>query len=131
QTCIAPDYALVPEGAVDAFVDEAVCAASRFYPDPLHGTDYTAIVSERHYARLTGWLAEAGQAGARVVPLIPGHEPDPLARRIPPVAATGAPEACALAREEILGPVLPVVAYRWLDEAHRYVMGRPRPLALY
>jgi acyl-CoA reductase-like NAD-dependent aldehyde dehydrogenase len=131
QTCIAPDYALAPDGAVEAFLAEAGRAARALYPDLLHSPDYTAIVNDRHFARLAGWLAEAETAGARLVPLLPGLAPDPRSRRMPPVAVVGAPETCALMREEIFGPLLPVVAYRSLDEAIRYVACRPRPLALY
>jgi aldehyde dehydrogenase (NAD+)/coniferyl-aldehyde dehydrogenase len=131
QTCIAPDYALVPERAIEAFLGDASRAAKAFYPDPLKSPDYTAIVSDRHYDRLMRWLDEAKEAGARVVPLMPGVDPEPQSRRIPPVAVIGAPDHCALMREEIFGPLLPVVAYRSLDEAIDYVARRPRPLALY
>jgi acyl-CoA reductase-like NAD-dependent aldehyde dehydrogenase len=131
QTCIAPDYALVPAGALEDFLDEAERAAIVLYPNPLTSADYTAIVNRRHYDRLIGWLAEAEAAGARIVPLVPGCAPDPQSRRIPPVAVIGARPDCALMREEIFGPVLPVVACASLDEAIGYVMRRPRPLALY
>jgi aldehyde dehydrogenase (NAD+)/coniferyl-aldehyde dehydrogenase len=131
QTCIAPDYVLVPAGAVEGFLREAARAAGELYPDPLKSPDYTAIINDRHYDRLTGLLAAAEQDGARLVPLVPGSAPDPQSRRIPPVAVVGAPDHCTLMREEIFGPVLPVVGYRTLDEAIRYVARRPRPLALY
>jgi acyl-CoA reductase-like NAD-dependent aldehyde dehydrogenase len=131
QTCIAPDYALVPAGGLDAFLQEASRAAGEFYPDRLRSPDYTAIVNDRHFERLLRWLSEAKAAGARVVPLMSGLEPDAHSRRIPPVAVIGAPDDCALMREEIFGPLLPVVTYGSLDEAIGYVAGRPRPLALY
>jgi acyl-CoA reductase-like NAD-dependent aldehyde dehydrogenase len=131
QTCIAPDYALVPAGDLDAFVREASLAASQLYPDPLSSPDYTAIINQRHYDRLMGWLAEAETAGARVIPLIPGFAPDAKKRRIPPVAVIGAPDHCAIMREEIFGPMLPLVAYDSLEVAISYVAARPRPLALY
>lgn len=131
QTCIAPDYALVPESALESFVGDASRAAQELYPEPLTSPDYTAIISGRHYDRLMRWLDEGKEAGARVVPLMPGIEFEPQSRRIPPVAVIGAPDHCALMREEIFGPILPVVAYRSLDEAIGYVARRPRPLALY
>jgi coniferyl-aldehyde dehydrogenase len=131
QTCVAPDYALVPADGLEAFLREASRAASRLYPDPLGSPDYTAIVNDRHYHRLTGWLAEAEAAGARTVPLIAGLAPDPRTRRIPPVAIIGAPDHCTLMREEIFGPLLPVVAYDSLPAAIGYIAARPRPLALY
>jgi acyl-CoA reductase-like NAD-dependent aldehyde dehydrogenase len=131
QTCIAPDYALVPTGTLDTFLREASRAASQFYPDPLDSPDYTAIVNERHYDRLMQWLAEAEAAGARVIPLVPGSAADAKTRRIPPLALIGTPDHCAIMREEIFGPVLPLVAYDSLKAAIAYVATRPRPLALY
>lgn len=131
QTCIAPDYVLVHESAIDAFLDDASRAARELYPEPLKNPDYTAIISDGHYDRLKHWLDEAKEAGARMVPLMPGLDPESRSRRIPPVAVIGAPDHCALMREEIFGPLLPVVAYRSLDEAIGYVARRPRPLALY
>jgi coniferyl-aldehyde dehydrogenase len=131
QTCIAPDYALAPADGVEEFLHAACRAASRLYPDPLSSPDYTAIVDQRHYDRLMSWLAEAEAAGARTVPLIAGFSPDAKTRRIPPIAVIGAPDHCAVMREEIFGPLLPVVAYDSLEAAISYVAQRPRPLALY
>jgi acyl-CoA reductase-like NAD-dependent aldehyde dehydrogenase len=131
QTCIAPDYALVPADRLDDFLQEASRAASQLYPDPLGSPDYTAIVNDRHYQRLMGWLTEAEAAGARTVPLIAGSAPDPKTRRIPPVAVIGAPDHCTMMREEIFGPWLPVVGYDSLPAAIGHVATRPRPLALY
>jgi acyl-CoA reductase-like NAD-dependent aldehyde dehydrogenase len=131
QTCIAPDYVLVPAGAVEAFVQEACRAAVGLYPDPLRTADYTAIINRHHYDRLVGWLAEAEARGARIVPLVPGCAPDAQSHRIPPVVVIGAPEECALMRQEIFGPILPVVGYPSLEAAIRYVASRPRPLAFY
>jgi acyl-CoA reductase-like NAD-dependent aldehyde dehydrogenase len=131
QTCIAPDYVLVPADDLDAFLREASRAATQFYPDPLASPDYTAVVNERHYQRLIRWLAQAQAAGARVVPLIAGFAADPGTRRIPPVAVIGAPQDCEIMREEIFGPLLPLVPYDSLEAAIGYVAARPRPLALY
>ncbi len=131
QTCIAPDYALVPAADVDAFVMEARRVVGECWPDPMRSPDYTAIVDARHFARLTGWLDEARARGAEIVVLTDGAAPDPATRRIPPTLVRGAPDDCRLMREEIFGPILPVVAYRDFDEALAYVNARPRPLALY
>jgi acyl-CoA reductase-like NAD-dependent aldehyde dehydrogenase len=131
QTCIAPDYVLVPARALDAFLTEAASAAQRLYPDVMHTADYSSIVNETHFGRLTAWLKDAQSMGARVVPLVAGCEPDPRTRRIPPTAIVGAPEHCSVMQEEIFGPLLPVVPYEALDEAIAYVAARPRPLALY
>ena len=131
QTCIAPDYALVPSVAIDTFLTEAAAAARRLYPNIMTTADYSSIVTDAHFARLTAWLREAQSSGARIVPLVDACEPDFRTRRFPPMAVLGAPENCSVMRNEIFGPLLPVIPYETLDDAIAYVAARPRPLALY
>jgi acyl-CoA reductase-like NAD-dependent aldehyde dehydrogenase len=132
QTCIAPDYVLLPKGSTAAFLEEARRVVDRCYPDMACSPDYTAIASERHFVRLTAWLAEAQAAGARVVPLSGSLlAPDPATRRMPPQALLDAKDDLQVMQEEIFGPLLPVLEYDGLDEAIRHVNARPRPLALY
>jgi acyl-CoA reductase-like NAD-dependent aldehyde dehydrogenase len=132
QTCIAPDYALVPAARLREFVDAARRAAAACYPDPLRSPDYTSIIDARHFARLVGYIDEARAQGAEVLTLGPADAaPEPGTRRIPPTLLVGAPDACRVMREEIFGPILPVVAYASFDDALAYVNARPRPLALY
>ncbi|MEO8486118.1 MAG: coniferyl aldehyde dehydrogenase [Betaproteobacteria bacterium] len=131
QTCIAPDYALVPSARVDAFVDAMGEALTALYPDPMRGADYTSIVDERHYARLVGLIEEARAKGARIVTLPAGAAPDPATRRIPPTLVIGANDTMRILREEIFGPLLPVEAYATLDEAIATISRRPKPLAFY
>ena len=131
QTCIAPDYALVPAARVDAFVDAMREAVGALYPDPLRGDDYTSIVDERHYARLVALIDDARAQGARIVTLPAGAAPDAATRRIPPTLIVGATDAMAVMREEIFGPLLPIEGYATLDDAIAAVARRPHPLALY
>jgi acyl-CoA reductase-like NAD-dependent aldehyde dehydrogenase len=56
---------------------------------------------------------------------------DPATRRLPPVALLGVTDAMRLMRDEIFGPLLPVLPYRSLEQAIEQVNARPRPLALY
>jgi acyl-CoA reductase-like NAD-dependent aldehyde dehydrogenase len=132
QTCIAPDYALVPEGEVEAFVAAARRFVSAAYPDILHTPDFSTIVNERQFRRLVGYCEEATHKGARVVPLAAGEPHWDLAtRRFPPVALVGGNDQMHVMTQEIFGPILPIVPYKTLDEAIAYVNARPRPLALY
>ena len=127
QTCIAPDYALVPAEQVDGFAAAVMDAASRMYPTIAGNPDYTSIVSDRHHDRLHGLLREAEAGGARLL-----RSGDATAeRRIAPTVVLDPPLDGALMQEEIFGPVLPVIGYRDLDDAIRFVNERPRPLALY
>lgn len=136
QTCIAPDYVLLPEALREPFVEAARACAARLYPDlpgqPGHAgnPDYTTIISPRHFARLDSLVSDAARAGARVVPLsqLPS---DPERRRLAPVLLLDVPADATVMREEIFGPVLPLVTYRTLEEAIGYINARPRPLALY
>jgi acyl-CoA reductase-like NAD-dependent aldehyde dehydrogenase len=131
QTCIAPDYALVPASMVDAFVAAVAGAVRALYPDPARGDDYTSIVNERHYARLVALVDDARAKGATIVTVPDGASADPSTRRIPPTLVVGADDRMQVMHEEIFGPVLPVETYRTLDEAIAKVQGRPRPLACY
>jgi coniferyl-aldehyde dehydrogenase len=154
QTCIAPDYVLVPRGTEDAFIARARARVAKLYPDFSRNRDYTTIVSERHFERLTRLADEAVAGGARLHPLANAAEPEPdqrsgprrrsgsanlgavnaetaASRRFAPCIVTNAPEDCALMREEIFGPLLPLVPYDTLDDAIRYVNAHERPLALY
>jgi acyl-CoA reductase-like NAD-dependent aldehyde dehydrogenase len=131
QTCIAPDYALVPAAHEEGFVAAARRVVAECWPDPMRSPDYTSIVDARHFARLAGYLDEARARGGEVVTLAAGAAPDAATRRIPPTIVRDAPDDTRLMREEIFGPILPVVTYRDFDEALAYVTARPRPLALY
>jgi acyl-CoA reductase-like NAD-dependent aldehyde dehydrogenase len=137
QTCIAPDYVLVPAARVDAFVAAFERTAAAFYPRLLDNPDYTAIINDRHFQRLTGLVADARAKGARVVCVDPGGElgdgnpGNAASRKIAPAVLTGVTDAMSIMQNEIFGPLLPVVAYDSLDDAIAYVNGRPRPLALY
>lgn len=130
QTCIAPDYVLVPQAQVDEFVQACAAVVVRLYPGIDTSPDYATIVNSAHFDRLTGYLDEARAAGATVVPLT-DVTANPQTRRMPPIAIVGAPHTCALMRDEIFGPLLPIVGYSDFDAALAYVNARPRPLALY
>lgn len=132
QTCIAPDYVMVPAGRTREFVAAAQRVVAQCYPDILRTPDYSSIISERHFRRLLGLIEDARAKGAEAVPLAsPESAPDATTRRIPPLALFNVNEDMQIMQEEIFGPLLPVVPYRDLDEAIRYVNARPNPLALY
>jgi len=131
QTCIAPDYVLLPEGKREEFVTLAQATAEKLYPSLRDNPDYTSIVNERHYRRLQQLVAEAEAKGADVVELNPAAETLDGGRKLAPTLVIDPDEDLALMRDEIFGPVLPVKTYRTLDEAIQYVNRHPRPLALY
>ena len=132
QTCIAPDYVLVHESRAPALMDALRSSAERYYPTLARNPDYTAIVNDRHYERITRLVDDAVGRGARKVEINPASELlEPSARKIPPTLLTNVTDEMRVMQEEIFGPVLPVVPYTSLDDAIEYVNQRPRPLALY
>jgi coniferyl-aldehyde dehydrogenase len=131
QTCIAPDYVLVHESEREAFVGCLREYVAQGYPALRETDDYASIVNAAQHARLCGWLDEARAAGAKVVVLPDDAANDPAARVLAPTLVLNAPDSATLMREEIFGPVLPVVTYRDFGEVIEYVNARPRPLALY
>jgi coniferyl-aldehyde dehydrogenase len=130
QTCIAPDYVLVPAGREQAFVEAARAVVAKCWPELGNTPDYTAIVNERHYQRLQAYVEDARQRGARVEPLSPA-QPDAARRRLPPLALLDVNDEMRVMQDEIFGPLLPVLPYRDLDAAIAWVNQHPRPLALY
>ncbi|MGE0098345.1 MAG: coniferyl aldehyde dehydrogenase [Hydrogenophaga sp.] len=132
QTCIAPDYVLLPRGQEAAFEQAYAAAVAQLFPTIAGNPDYAAIVSDRHLARLTALLDEARAQGARVVDLSPSSGPTPASSRQmnPTLVFNPAPEL-RLMKEELFGPILPVLPYDTMDEAIAFINARPRPLAQY
>jgi coniferyl-aldehyde dehydrogenase len=137
QTCIAPDYVLVPRGEVDRFVQVLRASMARLYPTFRGNPDYTSIISARHLARLRELVADAGAQGARIIDLEPAvqtesaNAAESAGRQMAPVLLLGVHDHMRVMREEIFGPVLPIVPYDSLSDALAYVNHRERPLALY
>ena len=131
QTCVAPDYVLVNDKDKEALLNELRGAARRAYPTLADNPDYSSIINERHCQRLLQWLEEARAAGAEVEQINPAAEDWRPKRKFPLTLVQACPDDALLLREEIFGPILPVLSYDKFDEALAYVNARPRPLALY
>jgi coniferyl-aldehyde dehydrogenase len=129
QTCIAPDYALVPADLVESFAETFLAETRSLYPTIAGNPDYSSIVSDRHYRRLTGLIDSARAAGARVL-----QREDSAAaaeRKLPPTVLLQTTGAMPVMQEEIFGPILPVVPYTDLDQAIQFINAGAKPLALY
>lgn len=132
QTCIAPDYVLVQAEAREEFIRLAAASAEEMYPKLTANPDYTRIINRRHYQRLRGLVEDAALKGAEVMEVNPAREAVNEENRVfAPTLLWNVKDDMSAMREEIFGPVLPIVTYRDLDEAIAYVNARPRPLALY
>ncbi len=131
QTCIAPDYALVPRTQVSAFVEATKRQAQSMYPTGLDDPDYCSIVNARQYERLAGYADQARSSGAEVVPLFVGAERNAGKHRLAPAVVINPSPDLDLMREEIFGPLLPVIPYDDVKDAIGFINAHPRPLAMY
>ncbi|MCJ7556151.1 MAG: coniferyl aldehyde dehydrogenase [Gammaproteobacteria bacterium] len=132
QTCVAPDYVMVQEGKQQEFVAALTRVLSGLYRTLAENDDYTSIINDSQYQRLSGLLDDAREQGAQLIEVNPGGEKlDPANRKLPLVLVLGAKDSMRLMQEEIFGPILPVIGYRDLESAIQFVNRRPRPLALY
>jgi len=124
QTCVAPDYALVHREVKEAFIAELADVIKRFYGErPMESTEYGRIVNERHYRRLIGYLNDG-----RVVV---GGQADESSLKIAPALLDQVPLDSPIMREEIFGPLLPILEYDEAGEIEAVVEANPKPLALY
>ncbi len=132
QVCVAPDYVLLPEGMEQQFCESARAAVKSLYPELLNNPDYSCIISKGHYERLQGLLIDAADKGGQLIDLNPDGVALPASsRKLSPVIVLNVTPEMAICRDEIFGPILPVVTYSSLQDAIDYIRELPRPLALY
>jgi coniferyl-aldehyde dehydrogenase len=130
QTCIAPDYLMLPEGREAEFERAYVAAVERLFPGGAGHADYASIVSDRHHARLLALVNQARSQGTQVVEVtLPGGAGH--ARQMAPMLVFQPAADGRLLREEIFGPVLPVLSYTRIEDVIASINAGPRPLALY
>ncbi len=132
QTCIAPDYILAPRKSIKALSQKLAKTCRKFYPSIHDNDDFTAIISEGHYKRLSGLVDDARKKGANIIDIYPEEEKsDSNVRKMPPKLVTNVTPDMDIMQEEIFGPLLPLVPYDSLDDALEFVREREHPLALY
>lgn len=130
QTCIAPDYVLLPKGDAGRFIGTARKIFNAMHPEARELQDYTCVISTQHHARLNRLINDAVQTGATAHQLALNPATS-KGRCLPPVLLTGVSEDMTVMQQEIFGPILPLMTYESLEEAIKYVNSHPRPLALY
>jgi coniferyl-aldehyde dehydrogenase len=132
QTCIAPDYVLVPLNRVDEFVHKCETVLSKRYPQAASNADYTHLISQKAWERMRDLVDDARSQGARVLQVDSKHDDVPAGSRFfPPTLILGANNSMRVMQAEIFGPILPIVTYSLVEDALTFINGRPRPLALY
>jgi aldehyde dehydrogenase (NAD+) len=127
QTCVAPDYVLVEDGVEEKLLAALRDAITEFFgDDPQASPDFTRIVNERHYDRLTSLLDGGGYETT-----VAGGTGDRADRYIAPTVLAGVKPDAPVMNEEIFGPILPVLNVGNIDEAIGFINDREKPLALY
>ena len=128
QSCIAPDYVLAPAGSEAAFAGHFVEAVRKLYPTLLDNPDYTAIINETRFARLSEMLAQADSSGAEVIVIDPANEnPPPQSRKLAPALIVNPSEDLPIMQEEIFGPLLPVLGCETLRRRAGFRQRPPPP----
>jgi coniferyl-aldehyde dehydrogenase len=130
QVCISPDYVLVPRGREKEFAIAAREAARTLYPRVAGNPDYTAILNQRHYDRIQAYITEAQELGLEV---ITAEDPElgRERRQLPLTMIINPPADATVMKDEIFGPVLPIIGYDSDHAAIDFVNSRSTPLALY
>lgn len=129
QTCIAPDFVLLPRSGVREFVAAAQQSVARRYPTREGNADLTAVVNAPQFERLQSIVADARTRGVEVIECAP---PAQDGRRVLPLTLLlDPPQESRAMQEELFGPVLPIVPYDDFDQALARVRAQERPLAFY
>ena len=124
QTCVAPDYILVPPALKEKLIERLNHYINKMYgADPRQSEDYARIISERHFDRLVALLD-----GAKVAV---GGQSSRDEKYIAPTVLDDVQPDDKIMQEEIFGPILPILEYEGLDQAIETVKSRPEPLSLY
>jgi len=124
QTCVAPDYVLIHEEVKEAFYQMFEKVSNEFYTDSaVHNNDFGKIINERNYERVKGYLQDGR--------IVFGGGTDDENRKIELTLVEVQDLEKPIMREEIFGPVLPVISFRNYDEITAIIHRNPDPLAMY
>lgn len=124
QTCVAPDYILIPEQLQDSFIEKMRFHLNKFYgSDTFKSEDYPRIINERHFDRLVNLIAPDKVAV--------GGKSSRADNFIEPTLLKNVSWEDPIMEDEIFGPILPVIPYKNMEEALKKILSRPKPLAFY
>lgn len=130
QTCIAPDYVLVPVHKKDEFVSACEVTIAKRFANSSASPDYSHMINASAWNRMRALVDDAASKGARIIQTDSLNE-NATNRPFLPTLILDANDSMHLMQTEIFGPILPVLTYSSMDEALSYINARPRPLALY
>lgn len=130
QVCVNVDYVFVSEDRIDEFVEASKAWVAKHCPD-INSPDYTSIIDQKSFDRLTEALADARDHGATVINLAENQEPQAEMRKIGPHLVLNTSTDMIVLQREIFGPILPVLPYKDQQQVSDYINERDRPLAFY
>lgn len=124
QTCIAPDYLLVHENILDELIESLKNNLKEFYGENAQKSkDYARIINQKHYKRLVGLLKNQN--------IISGGKYEDDVLFIEPTLVLNPDSESEIMKEEIFGPILPIISYKTEHEIDRIITQNNKALALY
>jgi coniferyl-aldehyde dehydrogenase len=130
QICVSPDYVLVPRGKEETFVRLFKERYQAYFSSAKNKNTQTHIINQKQYERLQGFLIDAREKGAEVHVIQEGDSSSEK-RILYPHLLTNVSEDMEVMKQEIFGPVTPVIPYDSIDECIEKINSRPKPLSLY
>ena len=128
QICLSPDYVFLPRGMEEKFVHELQKAFNEFYPDG-NEADYTSMVNETHFERMQSYMTDAQEKGAKIHSL--GSFDSSEKNTITTKVLMGVNDSMQVMKDEIFGPLLPIMVYDEISEVINYINKNDHPLGLY
>jgi len=124
QTCIAPDYLIVQKDVKDDLVRMMKVEIENFYGEnPQESKDFPRIINERHFNRLKSYINNEK--------IVVGGKTDLKDKYISPTIMDNISWDDEVMKDEIFGPILPILEYERINEAIKIINSKPKPLALY
>ncbi|MBE9539094.1 MAG: coniferyl aldehyde dehydrogenase [Proteobacteria bacterium] len=133
QLCVSPDYVFVPQSRMEAFIHSCREVIKEQFPSVANNPDFVACINERHFERVKGYIDEATEKGARVIPLCPDGEDWSSAQvhKIPLHLIVDPDDSLKCMQDEVFGAIMNIKPYTDLQDAIDFINARERPLALY
>ncbi|OBT09505.1 coniferyl-aldehyde dehydrogenase [Vibrio sp. UCD-FRSSP16_10] len=129
QICVAPDYVLIEQNRVDEFSELFIKRFNQYFAKDL--SQFTHIINQKQYQRLQSYLDQAkADESVRVVAVAENDKVEGQYQILPHLILNPN-QQLDLMKEEIFGPILPIVTYQKIEDALEYINQRERPLALY
>ncbi|KAJ3686486.1 hypothetical protein LUZ61_015650 [Rhynchospora tenuis] len=128
QACIAPDYIITTKSFASTLVEALKTTLERFYgKDPLKSADLSRIVNSNHFKRLTNLLDDENVSSK----ILYGGMQDEKQLKIAPTLLLDVPHDSLVMKEEIFGPLLPIIMVEKLEDSFDFINSMPKPLAAY